>query len=111
MMEEPAPLRDQQTHELSWVAATGRFLRAAKLDEARIASSASKTPPKKFASISLDMRKIIEDASAFVHFTASGFELPRNAFGAIPGTLHLEEEQFKELGLPFDAGKQNPKKH
>ncbi|GMH28954.1 hypothetical protein Nepgr_030797 [Nepenthes gracilis] len=108
MTEDPAPLSDEQMHELSWEAATGRFLHAAELDQAPAASSASKTPSKKFASMSFDMQKRIEDASAFVHFTASGFELSRKVFGAIPGTLHPEEEQCKELGLPFDAGEKSP---
>ncbi|GMH31356.1 hypothetical protein Nepgr_033199 [Nepenthes gracilis] len=109
MMEGSALLSDEQMHELSLEAATRRFLRAAELDEAPAARSASKTPSKKFASMSFDMRKRIEDASAFVHFTASGFELSRKAISAIPGILHPEEEQRKELGLLYDAGKQNPK--
>ncbi|KAF6155353.1 hypothetical protein GIB67_019879 [Kingdonia uniflora] len=51
-------------------------------------------------------RKRMVDASAFVHYAASGMETARRAFGAIPGSLTSDEDQCKELELPISAQKQ-----
>ncbi|KAF8398686.1 hypothetical protein HHK36_014541 [Tetracentron sinense] len=102
LAEEPVPLNDVQRHELSWEAATERFVRAADLDQPLARNPTTELPTKQFMAMSLklpDMRKKMEDASAFVHYTASGVEVARRAFGAIPGTLKPDEEQRKELGL------------
>ncbi|KAE8665827.1 Digalactosyldiacylglycerol synthase 2 [Hibiscus syriacus] len=58
-----------------------------------------KLSSKKFASVSLNLWKTIEDTSAYVHHLALGFEATRRVFGAIPGSLQPDEEQRKELGL------------
>eukprot|EP00262_Sarcandra_glabra_P002133 TRINITY_DN1238_c0_g1_i1.p1 TRINITY_DN1238_c0_g1~~TRINITY_DN1238_c0_g1_i1.p1 ORF type:complete len:484 (+),score=88.91 TRINITY_DN1238_c0_g1_i1:337-1788(+) len=112
LAEEPAPLTDDQRHELSWEAATERFLRAAEIDKASIEKSTGPITHR-FMSMSLrvpDVRKKMEDASAFVHNTTSGIEAARRVFGAIPGSLQPDEEQCKELGLVFPAEKQGSKK-
>lgn len=108
LFEDPAELTDVHRHDLSWESATERFLKVADLDQALHAdqdeASARRltaTPSKKFmsASLSLNMQRNIDDASAYVHYVASGFELSRRVFGAIPGSLQPDEEQAKELGL------------
>ncbi|CAN1157483.1 Digalactosyldiacylglycerol synthase 2, chloroplastic [Linum perenne] len=99
LQEEPAELTDAHRHELSWEAATERFLRASSLQDETSTSKPPKRPSKLFASTSIDLRKNIEEASAYMHYVASGFEASRRAFGAIPGTLQPDEEQSKELGL------------
>lgn len=104
LSEEPAPLTDAQRYELSWEAATERFLRVSELNQA-FPEKTEKTPSKKFASTSLNLRKNMEDASAYLHYVASGFETTRRAFGAIPGSLHPDEEQSKELGLATSMGR------
>uniref|UniRef100_A0A5B7B6R2 Digalactosyldiacylglycerol synthase 2, chloroplastic n=1 Tax=Davidia involucrata TaxID=16924 RepID=A0A5B7B6R2_DAVIN len=93
LTEEPAPLTDAQRHELSWEAATERFLSAAELDQVP-AKRLTKTPSNHFMSTSLDFRRNIEDASALVHYVGTGFV-----------RLQPDEEQFKELGLAFPSGK------
>ncbi|KAK9121547.1 hypothetical protein Syun_019164 [Stephania yunnanensis] len=107
--EEPVPLTDSQRHELSWEAATERFLKAVGLDQLTKQSDIQKW---NFMSTTLrlpDFRKNMEDASAFFHFAALGFEPTRKAFGAIPGSLQPDEEQCRELGLPYPAGKHDSK--
>lgn len=104
LTDEPAPMTDAQIYELSWEAATERFLRASGLEEAQ-SKRLSKIPSKGFMSVSLSTKRRVEDASAFVHHLASGFEVSRRAFGAIPGSLQPDEQQCKELGLPFLGGK------
>lgn len=103
--EEPAPLTEAHRHELSWEAATERFLRAAELDQA-LERKTEKILSKNFASASVNLRKNIEDASACLHYVVSGLEITRRAFGAIPGTLQPDEEQCRELGwaAPFGRG-------
>lgn len=98
--EQPAPLTDAQRYELSWEAATKRFLRAVQLDQGPN-RRLSKISSKKFASLSSsNMTKKMEDASAYIHNAVSGTEFTRTAFGAIPGTLYPDNELCKELGLP-----------
>ncbi|PQQ14682.1 digalactosyldiacylglycerol synthase 2 chloroplastic isoform X1 [Prunus yedoensis var. nudiflora] len=102
LAEEPAQLTDAQRHELSWEAATERFLRVTELDQ-EVTRKLSKSPTKNFMSTSLGLSSSMEGASAYVHHVASGFEATRRIFGAIPKSLQPDEEQCKELGLPMPA--------
>lgn len=96
LAEEPVPLSDELRHELSWEAATERFIRAAELDE-----SVPEMPALKYSmSISRDeLWRNVEDASAFLHNTVSGIEAARCVFGAIPNSLQPDEQLSKDLGL------------
>lgn len=105
LSEEPAQLTDAQMHELSWDAATERFLQAAGLDHV-VERKPTDTPPKKFMSMTMNLRKNMDDASAYVHYVASGIEASRRVFGAIPGSLQPDEEQRQELGWAFPTGGQ-----
>ncbi|CBI40285.3 hypothetical protein VitviT2T_023981 [Vitis vinifera] len=105
LSEEPAQLTDAQMHELSWDAATERFLQAAGLDHV-VERKPTDTPPKKFMSMTMNLRKNMDDASAYVHHVASGIEASRRVFGAIPGSLQPDEEQRQELGWAFPTGGQ-----
>ncbi|KAJ7962332.1 Digalactosyldiacylglycerol synthase chloroplastic-like [Quillaja saponaria] len=102
--EEPAQLTDAQRYELSWEAATERFLKAAELDQP-LRRKLSNSPPKSFLSTSLNLQQKIEDASAYIHHVASGFEVSRRLFGAIPCSLQPDEDQRKELGLAVSPKK------
>ncbi|XP_057532232.1 digalactosyldiacylglycerol synthase 2, chloroplastic [Amaranthus tricolor] len=100
LTEQPTPLTDAQQHELSWEAATQRFLNVTQLDQVSTPRLSTRHSTKKFASLSSsNMKKKLEDASAYIHNAVSGFEFTRTAFGAIPGTLKPDEEICKELGL------------
>uniref|UniRef100_A0A7C9EYK2 Digalactosyldiacylglycerol synthase 2, chloroplastic n=1 Tax=Opuntia streptacantha TaxID=393608 RepID=A0A7C9EYK2_OPUST len=101
LSEEPAPLTDAQRHELSWEAATERFLRATQLDQGGTLRKPSKLSSQKFASLSFNMKRSLEETSASIHNAVSGAELTRRVFGAIPGTLYPDEELCRELGLPY----------
>lgn len=99
MSEEPKPLTDELMHELSWEAATERFVKAAELNEV-VSEKALPSASKPFMSISsLELARSLEDASATLHNTVSGIEAARRAFGAIPETLQPDEQQSRELGL------------
>lgn len=104
----PTPLTEAQRRELSWEAATERFLAAAELgpEEPAGGKPVASSPP--FLSVSMmklrELRRSIEGASALVHHTISGNETARRAFGAIPGSLRPDEQQCKELGLRLPVG-------
>ncbi|CAA7406597.1 unnamed protein product [Spirodela intermedia] len=106
--EAPPPLTEAQRRELSWEAATERFLTAAELgpEESAAGKPVDSSPP--FMSVSMmklrELRRSIEGASALVHHTISGNEAARRAFGAIPGSLRPDEQQRKELGLLLPVG-------
>lgn len=104
LTEEPYPLTDAQRYELSWEAATERFLKVAELDQSR-SRQPKETPSKTLMSLSMNIEKTMDEASANLHFLASGFELSRRVFGAIPGTLKPDEQLCRELGLVYSAGK------
>jgi digalactosyldiacylglycerol synthase len=89
LAEEPVPLSEEMRHELSWEAATERFV--------RVADIAPATPTKPHPPSSQRFM-YMEEASAFVHNTISGFEAARCVFGAIPNSLQPDEQQRKELG-------------
>lgn len=93
LSDEPSPLADKQRHELSWEAATERFLKSAQLDVVPVKKT-SKTSSKSFLSTSFSLNRKLEDASASVHFMGTGF------LGSQP-----DEEQCKELGLTIPSKK------
>nr|XP_043622589.1 digalactosyldiacylglycerol synthase 2, chloroplastic [Erigeron canadensis] len=94
LTEQPAPLTDSEMHELSWDAATSRFLKAAELNKAP-EKKLTKPHSKSFMSSSLSFHRNLEDASAFMHFVGTGLVSP------VPN-----EQQIQELGL-----KKPTKKH
>lgn len=103
LTEEPAQPTDAQRFDLSWEAATQRFLKAADLNkpfDRKLSRSTSN-----YLSTSLNLQQTVEDASAFVHHMASGFEISRRFFGAIPGSLQPDDQLRKELGLANTAKK------
>ncbi|KAL8254057.1 hypothetical protein R6Q59_032278 [Mikania micrantha] len=93
LTKQPAPLTDSQTHELSWDAATTRFLKAAELDKIPD-KEPTKSNSKSFMSSSLSFHSKLEDASAFMHFVGTGLVSP------VPN-----EQQLKELGLESTSKK------
>lgn len=84
--EEPAPLSDAERYELSWEAATERFLKAAELDTAPKKNLPE--TPKPILSTSFSLAKNLEDASALMHY-----------MGTTLVSSEPDEDQRKELGL------------
>ncbi|XP_073278404.1 digalactosyldiacylglycerol synthase 2, chloroplastic-like [Primulina huaijiensis] len=96
LQDQPAPQTDAQRHELSWEAATDRFLNAAQLNNL-LAKKITKTPSKLFMSTSMNMRSRLEDASTSVHLMGTAF------FSTQP-----DEEQCKDVGLSVPSKKSTP---
>ncbi|XP_022872550.1 digalactosyldiacylglycerol synthase 2, chloroplastic [Olea europaea var. sylvestris] len=97
LQDEPAPLTDAQKHELSWEAATERFLEAAELDAVPTKKlNKTPSPSKLFMSTSFNIRRNFEDASAMVHFLGTGFL-----------SSQPDEELCKEVGLSVSPKKRS----
>ncbi|XP_059651460.1 digalactosyldiacylglycerol synthase 2, chloroplastic [Cornus florida] len=88
LTEEPAPLTDAHMHNLSWEAATERFVKVAELDRSPEEKPVT-TRSKLFMSTSLNLQRKFEAASALVHYVGTGLV-----------GLQPDEQQRRELGLP-----------
>uniref|UniRef100_A0A0E0CX72 Digalactosyldiacylglycerol synthase 2, chloroplastic n=1 Tax=Oryza meridionalis TaxID=40149 RepID=A0A0E0CX72_9ORYZ len=102
LAEQPAPLTDMQSHDLSWEAATERFMEAAELNlpisaEPRIHQTSKASLPAFLRTRKL--KQSLEDASVYLHQALSGLEVTRRAFGAVPKTLQPDEQLCNDLGL------------
>ncbi|KAH9305176.1 hypothetical protein KI387_009580, partial [Taxus chinensis] len=104
---EPLPLTSDQQHALSWEAATDRFISCSELDHFPDRNGVSlhvvSSRGKGTMSLSRSMTKLkrcIDDGFAFTHYLVSGIEVARLASGAIPGTIHPDKEQCRDLGIP-----------
>ncbi|EYU32074.1 hypothetical protein MIMGU_mgv1a018268mg, partial [Erythranthe guttata] len=93
LQDQPAPLTDDQMHELSWEAATERFLKSAHLDEVK---KLTKKPSKLYMSTSFNLSRNLDDASAFIHHWGTGFL-----------TKQPDEEQCKDVGFPVPLKRQS----
>ena len=98
LAEEPIPLSDDLRHELSWEAATERFVRVADIAPSMSVKQQNPTSQHFMRISPEELQKNMEEASAFFHNTISGIETARCVFGAIPTTLQPDEQQCKELG-------------
>jgi len=101
LSEQPAPLTDAQRYELSWEAATQRFIEAADINP-HVPESRTHQSSRALLPAFLRTRKLkqnLEDASVYLHQALSGLEVTRCAFGAVPKTLQPDEDLCKDLGL------------
>lgn len=111
LSEQPAPLTDMQRYELSWEAATERFMEAADINphptEPRTHQTSRISLPAFLRTRRL--KQNLEDASVYLHQALSGLEVTRRAFGVVPKTLQPDEELCKDLGLTPPAKRRSLK--
>lgn len=102
---EPQPLTPEERYNLSWEAATQRFIEYSELnkvlnnteDGAKFSSNNRKIIKK---SVSLpSLSQIFDGGLAFAHYCLTGNEFLRICTGAIPGTRDYDKQHCKDLNL------------
>ncbi|KAK8273114.1 hypothetical protein V6Z12_D11G384200 [Gossypium hirsutum] len=105
LANEPQPLTPEQRYNLSWEAATKRFIEYSELD--RIlnneysATTIRKSNGKAIArSVSMPtLSEMVDGGIAFAHYCLTGNEFLRLCTGAIPGTRDYGRQHCKDLHL------------
>ncbi|KAJ0027852.1 hypothetical protein Pint_36166 [Pistacia integerrima] len=103
---EPQPLTPEQRYNLSWEAATQRFIEYSELDrvlnnkddDAKSGRTNGKIVKKSVAMPSLN--NVVDGGLAFAHYCFTGNEFLRLCTGAIPGTRDYDKQHCKDLHLP-----------
>ncbi|XVF55855.1 hypothetical protein PTKIN_Ptkin06aG0070200 [Pterospermum kingtungense] len=105
LANEPQPLTPEQRFNLSWEAATQRFIEYSELgrflnnehDGAKLRKSSGNIVAKSFSVPSLS--EMVDRGLAFAHFCLTGNEFLRLCTGAIPGTRNYDKQHCKDLHL------------
>ncbi|KAJ0973345.1 hypothetical protein J5N97_021304 [Dioscorea zingiberensis] len=101
---EPHPLTPEQRYDLSWEAATQRFLQTSELDKVLVSNNGESTNPinttriKKSISMP-SLSEAVDGGLAFAHYCFTGSEILRLATGAIPGTRDYNKQHCVDLHL------------
>ncbi|CAL0310008.1 unnamed protein product [Lupinus luteus] len=102
---DPYPLTPEQRYQLSWEAATQRFMEYSELDKIlnnEKDGAKSSTHNRKLISKSVSMPNLTEAVDgglAFAHYCLTGNELLRLCSGAIPGSRDYDKQHCKDLNL------------
>ncbi|KAF2323833.1 hypothetical protein GH714_042418 [Hevea brasiliensis] len=105
LANEPEPLTAEQRYNLSWEAATQRFMQYSELDkvlnddkgDARLSKTNRKGMAKAVPLPS--MSEMVDGGLAFAHYCFTGNEFLRLCTGAIPGTRDYDKQHCKDLHL------------
>ncbi|KAJ6820899.1 digalactosyldiacylglycerol synthase 1, chloroplastic [Iris pallida] len=108
LASEPEPLTPEQRYNLSWEAATKRFVEYSELD--KVLNNGSSNESKKMGklhkiasirkSVSMpNMTEVVDKGLAFAHYCLTGNEILRLSTGAIPGTRDYDKQHSQDLHL------------
>ncbi|KAK8951004.1 hypothetical protein KSP39_PZI004629 [Platanthera zijinensis] len=107
MANEPQPLTAMQMYDLSWEAATQRFIEYSELDKVLGASEERSAEGKvdraskiKKSDSTPCLSRVVDGGLAFAHYCLTGSELLRLSTGAIPGTRDYDKQHCVDLHLP-----------
>lgn len=107
MANEPRPLTAVQMYDLSWEAATQRFIEFSELDkmlgakgERPAEGRAGRAPKIKKSASTPCLSRVVDGGLAFAHYCLTGSELLRLSTGAIPGTRDYDKQHSVDLHLP-----------
>lgn len=102
MNREPQPLTPEQRYNLSWEAATERFMEYSDLDKHlnnEAAQPGQGRNRKITRSSQPNLSDIMDGGLAFAHRCLTGSEVLRLATGAIPGTRDYDKQHCVDMGL------------
>ncbi|XP_057973775.1 digalactosyldiacylglycerol synthase 1, chloroplastic [Malania oleifera] len=105
LAKEPQPLTPEQRYNLSWEAATHRFMEYSELekilnnekDDAKLKKFNGRSIEKSISMPSLT--DMVDGGLAFAHYCLTGNEVLRLCTGAIPGTRDYDKQHCKDLKL------------
>ncbi|KAF5747762.1 UDP-Glycosyltransferase superfamily protein isoform 1 [Tripterygium wilfordii] len=105
LAKDPQPLTTEQMYNLSWEAATQRFMEYSELgrvlnnekDNVKSRKTDGKTTMKSISAPSLS--DVVDGGLAFAHYCLTGNEILRLCTGAIPGTRDYNRQHCKDLHL------------
>ncbi|KAJ9554767.1 hypothetical protein OSB04_009381 [Centaurea solstitialis] len=89
MASEPHPLTSEQQYNLSWEAATQRFMEFSDLDKILENDECNKSRRSKW----------VDGGLAFGHYCFTGNEFLRLCTGAVPGTRNYDKQHCNDLNL------------
>ncbi|KAL4277232.1 hypothetical protein HN51_060243 [Arachis hypogaea] len=101
---EPHPLTPEQRYQLSWEAATHRFMEYSELDKIlnKEKDGANSSTDKRMMAKSMSLPNLsaaVDGGLAFAHYCLTGNEFLRLCTGAIPGTRDYDKQHCKDLNL------------
>ncbi|CAD6250768.1 unnamed protein product [Miscanthus lutarioriparius] len=102
MDREPQPLTPEQRYNLSWEAATERFMEYSDLDKVlnnEAAQPGQGRNRKNTRTSQPNLSDIMDGGLAFAHQCLTGNEVLRLATGAIPGTRDYDKQHCVDMGL------------
>ncbi|KAL3825706.1 hypothetical protein ACJIZ3_021735 [Penstemon smallii] len=104
MANEPHPLTLEQRYNLSWEAATQRFMEYSELDKVLnnpggIYSSKNSNKSLRKSTPMPNLNEMVDGGLAFAHYCLTGNEFLRLCTGAIPGTRDYDKQHCKDLHL------------
>ncbi|CAN6887471.1 unnamed protein product [Brassica oleracea var. botrytis] len=97
MSREPLPLTPEQMYNLSWEAATQRFMEYSDLDKILKDEDGGKRMRKSRSVPSFD--EVIDGGLAFTHYVLTGNDFLRLCSGATPQTKDYDKQHCKDLKL------------
>ena len=109
MTRDPQPLTPEQRYNLSWEAATQRFMEHSELDNAlngsndcsssgtELDGSAGRRTRRSVSAPSIS--DVVDGGLAFAHYCLTGSELLRLSTGAVPGTRDYNKQHSADLRL------------
>uniref|UniRef100_A0A0D9VGT2 Digalactosyldiacylglycerol synthase 1, chloroplastic n=1 Tax=Leersia perrieri TaxID=77586 RepID=A0A0D9VGT2_9ORYZ len=100
MAREPQPLSPEQRYNLSWEAATERFMEYSDLDKVLsqpVEGNMHRNRTRR--TLQPNLSGIMDGGLAFAHHCLTGNEVLRLATGAIPGTRDYDKQHCVDMGL------------
>ncbi|CAH2054020.1 unnamed protein product [Thlaspi arvense] len=98
MSKEPLPLTPEQMYNLSWEAATQRFMEYSDLDKILNDGDGERRRMRKSRSAP-SFNEVIDGGLAFTHYVLTGNDFLRLCSGATPRTKDYDKQHCKDLNL------------
>ncbi|CAI9268235.1 unnamed protein product [Lactuca saligna] len=99
MCSEPHPLTPEQRYNLSWEAATQRFMEFSDLDRILNNNNLEMEGGVRKSKSVPNLTSVVDGGLAFAHYCLTGNEFLRRCTGAVPGTRDYSMQHCKDLRL------------